>query len=79
MRGLEPLREEPKSPMLTITSHNNRFYDISSHDETPQQLCMFYDKMLNNIVAVAGFELAICELCINQNVFDTTNLTSPLL
>ena len=23
VRGLEPLQEEPKSPMLTITSHNN--------------------------------------------------------
>lgn len=23
VRGFEPLREEPKSPMLTITSHNN--------------------------------------------------------
>ena len=62
MRGLEPLRAEPKSSMLTITSHNNRFYDISSHDETPQQLCMFYDKMLNNIVAMAGFEPATYKL-----------------
>ena len=62
MRGLEPLQEEPKSPMLTITSHNNRFYDISSHDETQQQLCMFYDKMLNNIVVMAGFEPATREL-----------------
>ena len=79
VRGLEPLREEPKSPMLTITSHNNRFYDTSSHDEAPQQLCMFYDKMLNNIVAMAGFEPATCGLCINQNVSDTTNLTSPPL
>ena len=79
VRGFEPLQEEPKSPMLTITSHNNRPYDITSHDETPQQLCMFYDKMLNNIVAMAGFEPATCGLCINQNVFGTTNLTFPLL
>lgn len=35
--------------------------------------------MLNNIVAMAGFEPATCGFCINQNVFDTTNLTlSPL-
>ena len=34
VRGLEPLQEEPKSPMLTVTSHNNQSYDTSSHDET---------------------------------------------
>lgn len=79
VRGFEPLREEPKSSMLTITSHNNRFCDTSSHDEAQQQLCMFYDKMLNNIVAMAGFEPTTCGLCINQNVSDTTNLTSPPL
>ena len=79
MRGFEPLQEEPKSPMLTITSHNNRPYGISSHDEITQQLCMFYDKMLNNIVAMTGFEPATCGLCVNQNIFDITNLTSPPL
>lgn len=32
--------------------------------------------MLNNIVAMAGFEPATCGLCVNQNIFDITNLTS---